>query len=161
MFYFSIEFWQIKLPVVISLSFLWEWICSIVAFYGKTDSALVGGALILLCLDFVLGVRASLKRGEKFSSTGLRQTVSKVVGYVGFCLSTIVVSNTLSSTMLNPITEHLGTMSIVYIIITELWSCIENALGYDKAVKALKTIANLLGGKFTSITDIPKHKNEE
>jgi hypothetical protein len=146
--------WQTKLPIALSLGFVWDLIIQASLHYGKADPNLAGGAVILFVLDWVLGIRAALKRGDKFTSAGLRQACNKAIGYVGFALAAIVISNTLQSTVFNLLTQHFGNFAIIYIILTEGFSCLENALGKEDALKALKRIIKLQSGKIDDLTDL-------
>lgn len=78
-------------------------------------------ALVLIILDFIFGVWASIKRGEKVTSTGFKRTVIKVMVYELCIMLAYLVEHYLTQGFL-PATNIASS----FVGLTELKSILEN-----------------------------------
>ena len=95
-------------------------ILAILAVFAPIKAVLVT-TLVLVMADFVTGVIAAYKRGEKITSTGLKKSVLKALVYEAAIVLAYVAEHFLIGDLL-PATKVIGAL----IGMTELLSCIEN-----------------------------------
>jgi phage-related holin len=97
---------------------------------------------VLLLADFVTGVVKAKRNKLKISSIGFRQTIVKIVEYIGLLLVFIWTANTFADKGLLSFAQHIDDIAFFIIAMTELKSITEN-LGktafWNRVVKMLKS----------------------
>lgn len=97
----------------------------------------MGAVCFLVCADLITGIWASVKRGEKFTSWGLRKTASKVLAYeLAVVLAFVIESNFLTFLpLVKTIAGFIaategksGLENLSKITGIDLWSSIRNAI---------------------------------
>ncbi len=111
---FDREAWSLKASGAI-LTGLWSYVAQ-----TEASAAAITGLFVLVGLDMVTGMAASLKRGKKISSRRSRDTVFKAIAY----LSVIGAASAVERIV--PGTVSLVPGAIVPLAVTELVSLLEN-----------------------------------
>lgn len=93
---------------------------AILAVFAPIQSVLIT-ALVLVAADFITGVVASWKRGEKITSSGFKQSIIKAVLYEVAILLGYLAEHYLIGELV-PATKIVGAL----IGVVELKSCLEN-----------------------------------
>lgn len=100
-----------------------KWSKGIIAALGAlfaSETQLVLLVVILVILDFLSGIFAALRRGEKIESWGFRQTGVKTIEYIVLLTGCTMVSNSFE------VVNWLGKTAYLFVSLTELKSIFEN-----------------------------------
>jgi phage-related holin len=77
--------------------------------------------IVLFVIDWITGVRKSLKNGKAINSYRLRKTINKGVNYIVFIGAAHIVDESLTENYF-----HLAQIAGAYSGLTEFWSICEN-----------------------------------
>jgi phage-related holin len=110
----------------------------------KTDTQLIFSLVVLITLDFITGVYASIKAKRKITSMGFRATFAKVLEYT-FLLGSITVVSNMDETL-----AWIQTWAFIFVCLTEVKSIGENIPAtkwfMDKFLQAIKEKNNIAIG---------------
>ena len=156
--------WKIKLPI----AFVGGWILNRIVdageLYAQAFGANPGLMLItatVVFADLAAGVYRARREKVRISSGRMRATAWKIIEYASAVLVCLLVSEAIRNCFLPDALAIWGEAAMIYIIITEGISCIENLLGEEEAGKLLGGMQNLSGQGLGLPDEPPTEKEAE
>lgn len=110
--------------------------------FDPTQTSVYIALALLIIADFLFGVSATIKTGDKIQSAKLRRTAIKFMIYFGMIAACRISEYALPFHMLDEVVAG-------YLVATELVSILENAgrMGYAVPLKILAKLQNYIGAK--------------
>ena len=156
--------WKIKLPLALLGGGLWNWVLDAGRLYAAAfgaNPALLQITASVVALDFVAGLYRARRNRKRITSGRMRATGWKTIEYAIFVLVCLLISSGIRHSFVPDLFAIWGEASMIYIIITEGVSCIENAFGKEKASRILGGMQNLTGRDLDLTDGEPSPKQQE
>lgn len=133
---------------------LWKIVIGAIATLFNVPITFVIAVPIFWVLDFISGVYASKRKGEKFSTEKVNAQYIKFGLHIVFLIGCVIISNLYS-------VEAFIKIGFGYIIGTEFVSMVGNAFGEKEGSKVLKKFKTLLFDTFGITFEDDENRNKE
>jgi len=147
-----LDHWQAKLPLALVAGWAWWLSERLLGLYDQllsTDPILLLMAISIFALDWITGIAAALKEGDRIRSWKFRQGAWKFLEYAALVTVCVLLANGAEGKAVEPIFGVMDDAALFYIGGTEALSVVENVKGSRAAaIRWMKNVRRVMKGEW-------------